>query len=118
MMTLIHEGGIPMWFILLFGVGGLGYAAFFAARPARRRLAVVKSLGVATAATALSGTFAALGAVFHQVPERFADKPDWPMILLTGLGESMSAGIMGFSFVALMGLVASLGVGRLADHPA
>ena len=101
--------------LVAVGVGGSMTAAHFAARPSRGRLRTVRALGLATAATTVSGTCGALGAVFHAIPDRFAGKPDWPLVLLTGLGEAMSAGILGFAFVALMALVASLGTGRLAE---
>jgi hypothetical protein len=118
MLNMFREGGFPMWFILLFGAIALGFAALAVARPERRRLRFVRGMIATTAASTLTGVAAALGAVFHHVPERFGDKPDWPLITMTGLGESMAPAIMGFSLVTLACLLAAVAAGRLRPEAA
>lgn len=118
MMTLMREGGFPMIFILIVGLVGLTEAALMAARPDRRRLRRLLGYGLALFATTLAGTAAALGAVFHALPAQFADDPKLHLVLLQGLGESMSPGILGFAFIALIALVGGVGAGRLPPDPA
>ncbi|HEY3359443.1 MAG TPA: hypothetical protein VGQ83_39700 [Polyangia bacterium] len=114
MLTLFREGGFPMIFVLLFGLITLVAAILFAVRPARRKLAFIRGMGVATLFAVLSGICADLGAVFHKVPANFGDRPDWPLIVVVGLGESMAPGIMGFTLLSLTALIAAIGARRLA----
>lgn len=115
---MMREGGFPMWFILAFGIIALVFAALAVARPERRRLAFVKGMIATTLGSTLAGTAAALGAVFHHVPERFADRPDWPLLVLTGLGEAMAPAIMGFAFCTLACLLGAVAAGRLRTEAA
>src|SRR5262245_7409695 len=117
MMTLIREGGIPMWFILLFGLLALGGSVWYAMAPEPRRLGLVRGMSAATLFSTLSGTAAAVGATLHtlaggRIPEYSFKTPDGPLFLMTGLAESMSAMIMGFSFLALVGLICAVGAVR------
>jgi hypothetical protein len=62
----------------------------------------------------LAGTVAALGATFSALAgDRFPElnilKPEGPQILLKGLAESMSPGIMGFALLAMVALFYGVG---------
>jgi hypothetical protein len=112
MMTLLREGGVPMWFVLLFGLLALGSGAHYAARPDPKRLSSIAWLMGATLLAVASGTVSALGATFQHVA---GDGPAWRSdTLLVGLGESMSAGTLGFSMLALTSIVVAIGQRRLA----
>lgn len=113
-MAFFQSGGVPMFFILAFGVLALGMAARFAWRPEARIRAVAEALARATLFSVGSGTFAALGAVFSQVPahDEWAHSPDLPLIVMTGLGESMAPGILGFSLLSLTWLLLAVGARR------
>ena len=87
MWTLIREGGFGMVFVLLFGFIALGAAIRFAVRPARRQLAFIRGMSYATLFAVLSAICSDLAAVFHAIPGRFHEAPDWHLILILGLGE-------------------------------
>ena len=109
-LTLIRNGGVPVIFVLLFGVLALTGAAYAAARPDERTLRYVKGMCAATLASTLSATCADLGATFLAV----SGKPGTPTaMLLEGLSESMSPGILGFSLVSLAALFAAIAARRL-----
>ena len=114
MWTLIREGGFGMVFVLLFGFIALGAAIRFAVRPARRQLAFIRGMSYATLFAVLSAICSDLAAVFHAIPGRFHEAPDWHLILILGLGESMAPGILGFTLLALTALAAAFGGRRLA----
>ena len=114
MLTLMREGGYVMFFVLVFGLITLVAAILFAVRPARRKVPFIRGMSYATLFAVLSGICAAFGAVFHHVPDRFADKPDWHLYLILGLGESMAPGILGFTILSLVALIAAVGARRLA----
>lgn len=116
MMTLIQEGGFPMWFILLFGTGALGLATRYAVRAERSHLGPVWALALATLFASVAGTAAAFGAVAHNLTGQgrgegisFQD-PQAPKILLLGFGESMAPMIVGCAFLAVTALVAAVGL--------
>lgn len=114
MLNLLREGGFVMVFVLGFGLTALVCAILFAVRPARRKLPFLRGMSYATLFAVLSGICADLAAVGHHVPDRFADKPDWYMYLILGVGESMAPGILGFSILSLVALCAAVGARRLA----
>ena len=116
MMTLFREGGWPMYFVVAFGLATLAVAARFAMRPVRAQLGTIVGLGAAVLFTVLMATCADLGAVGHHMNERWAEYVDYPpaRAVLQGFAESMSPGVMGFSFLALAGFLVAVGWPRLA----
>jgi hypothetical protein len=112
MLTLIRWGGVPMWFILLFGLLCLGGSALHALRPKARRLAFVRGMGLATLFSTLTGICADLAKVFVHIPERFGEQAlPWP-ILFQGMAESLSPGIIGFTLLSLSALLSAVGAAR------
>lgn len=110
MLTLIRNGGVPVIFVLVFGVLALTGAAYAAARPDERTLRYVKGMIWATVASVGSATCADLGATFQAV----SGAPGTPTaMLLQGLSESMSPGILGFSLVSLAALFVAIAARRL-----
>lgn len=115
MLTLIRWGGVPMWFILLFGLLCLGGAAMYALRPTQRRQDFVRGMALATLFSTLTGTCADLASVFvhmPEMPEMIGEKPLVWQILFQGLAESMSPGIMGFTILSLSALLYAVGAAR------
>jgi hypothetical protein len=106
-----------MWFILAFGVVGLVAAAGYAAKKARS-LGFIYGLGAATLFSTLSATCADFGATFAHVSGRMEPGGmQWADVatpLIEGAGESMSPGILGFSFVSLTCLLVGVGKHRRA----
>lgn len=122
-----------MWFILAFGLAGLGAAFWFAARVDRRVLGFVKGMALATLFATLGASCADVGATLYTVEKRldptgsFADVPGEPPtdaeampramhLLVAGLAESTSPGIMGFSMLALIAMLGAVGARRLDER--
>jgi hypothetical protein len=117
MFNLFRDGGAPMWAILFFGVLDFAAALRFALRPARAWLAPIVALGWAVLFSIACGVMADLAAVGSHVnsnPE-WANSPRIHLILLQGLAESMSPGILGFSTLSLVALLCAVGLRRLGS---
>ncbi len=115
MMEFFAAGGWSMIVVLLFGALTLGGAAAFFRKPDQRRVGTIRGLSVATVFAVLCGICADLAAVFTKVPNNpeWAHSPDLPLIVMTGLGESLAPAILGFSLLSLAWLVTAVGVRRL-----
>lgn len=115
MMQLMRNGGMPMWFILLFGLVALVSAALFARRPVLDKVRFIASMGLATLFSVGAGTAAALAAVCSHVtsnPE-WAKSPDLHLILLEGVGEALAPAVLGFTLLSLVAFVTAVGLRRL-----
>ncbi len=114
MLTLIRNGGVPVLFVILFGVLALVGGAYAAARPSESTLRYAKAMSAATVASVLSATCADLGAVFVTVSRA----PGTPTAMLyEGFSEAMSPGILGFSLVSLTWLFVAVASRRLPSRP-
>lgn len=116
MITLFIEGGVPMWFLLIFGLATMIFSARFAYAPVRRTLRTTFALGGATLLTIFTGICTDLATVGHQVPAYLKAHPEMPLsdIILQGIAESLSPGVMGFSMLSLSALIVALGFHREA----
>ena len=128
MWTLIRNGGvIPMTVLLLFGLVSLGAAFYFAIRAEKRLLGFIKGMAAATLYTTLAATSADVGATLYHTaevmeagePYRFRGQPIQPSAMLVeGIAESTSPGILGFSFLALTSMRTAVGRRRLDEREA
>lgn len=114
MATLIREGGFPVFFLLAFGLAAMAFAVRFAMAPSQRAFRTCLALCAATLLTSINGIFAAFAAVGHQAPEYLKRHPESTLaeVVLLGIGESMSPGILGFTVLSLIALILALGVYR------
>jgi hypothetical protein len=117
MMTLMRNGGFPMWFIVAFGLVALGGAFRYAFQPDAARLGFVKYMASATLFATLAGLFMDVAAVCRALagqgpipPEALAKEGQMATFLFGGITEAMSPGILGFLLLTLVALVC--GVGR------
>lgn len=113
-MTLIREGGFPIWFLLAFGLLLLVASARFALRPDAARLRLSLALGAATLFTTFTALSAALSTVGHQAPDYLARHPELTLesVLLQGMAESLSPAIIGCTILTLAALFVALGFYR------
>lgn len=123
MMTLMQEGGVPMWFILAFGLAALASAVRYALRPETKLRELMNGLMLATLFASLAGLAAALGTTFNALAGRRAaelslEAPHGALTLLTGMSESMSPLIMGFALIALTSMFGAVGRFREASQDA
>jgi hypothetical protein len=114
MLTLIRNGGFPMFFIVIFGAIGLATSAWYAYRPNGRSYAFIIWMGSTTFFATLLGLAADIGATcYHVAVAAVQSEPLWHAHLVEGLAESMSPPIMGFALLAMMSLLTA--VGRVRD---
>lgn len=114
MTTLFREAGFPAFFLLAFGLLSLAFGVRFALAPSRRLLRVTLALGAATLFTSINAVFAAFFAVGHGAPAYLARHPQSSAfeVVLLGVGESMTPGILGFTLLSLLALILALGFYR------
>ncbi|HTM45514.1 MAG TPA: hypothetical protein VL137_11195 [Polyangiaceae bacterium] len=114
MLNLFVEGGFPMWFLLTFGLATLFFAARFARAPSHRTLKTAFALGGATVFTILTAMCTDLAMVGHHAPEYLKTHPEMSLseVLLQGLAESLSPGILGFTMLSLAALIVAYGFQR------
>ena len=115
MIDFFRAGGFSMVFVLLFGLLALAAAVRFALWPDVRLSDMLRALTVATLFSVGSGLFSDIAAVCTKVPRNpdWAKGPDLPLIVMTGIGESMAPGVLGCSLLAIAWLIAAVGHRRL-----
>ena len=106
----MRDGGFPMFFLLAFGLAALAFAVRFAVAPSQRAFKTAAALSAATAFAAITGICAALAKVAHHAPD--FPKGTLAEVVLIGIGESLSPGILGFTMLSLVALIMALGVWR------
>ena len=121
MWTLIRNGGvIPMLFILVFGLLALGASFYFAVRPQKQSLGFITSMAQATLFGTLAATFADVGATLYAASHAWEDLKAGAghaaSMIVEGLSESTSPGILGFSFLALTAMLTAVGRRRLDER--
>ncbi len=116
LIDAFHEGGWPMFPILILGILLIIAAGRYAMQPEARQLLVVRSLGKVTLGFGVLGSVLGmihcLGAM-GQVP---TDKV--VMITLLGLGESINNLALALVLGVIAGLVTTVGALRAVDEPA
>lgn len=116
MLEFFREGGAAMFVVLLFGLISFGGSIRFAVSPSEGRIGFLRAISTATVFSVLSGVASDIGAVMHKVPANpeWAHSPDLPLIVMTGLGESMAPAILGFTLLSLSWMITAVGMRRLA----
>jgi len=114
MKTLFMEGGVPMWFLLAFGIGMLILAVRFAIAPTGWALRATLGMGGATLFTTITGTAADFAQVGHHGPAFLRTHPGTELVemLLQGMAESMSPAIFGGTMLSLAAMIVTLGFYR------
>jgi hypothetical protein len=114
MITLMRDGGFPMFFLLAFGLAALAFAVRFAVAPSQRGLKTAAALAAATGFTAITGVCAALAKVGKMAPGIVQRHPENTLgeIVLLGFAESLSPAILGSTMLSLVALIVALGVWR------
>jgi len=114
MWTLFKEGGFAMFIVLAFGGVALCAAFWFALRPSERHVGFLKWMSKAILYSSIGGILVDFSTVTHYVAGAEDIASDMrTRIVLEGFGESMAPGIMGFTFLALVAMLAAVGQRRL-----
>ena len=115
MTWLMMAGGAPMIVIVVFGLVAVLASAHFAWRPRPEALYYIGALCLAV----LFSIFAAVAGDLIEVCVSVAGNPDMSsspqvgMILVEGLGESLSPAVLGFSVLSIVSLISAVGLRRL-----
>lgn len=114
MMEFLRAGGFAIWYVLALSLPLLALGAGFAYRPSPKRLACVRGLTWALVFGILSAVSTNLMAVFSKVSHRqeWAHSPDMPLIVMSGLSESITPAVLGFTFLSLSWLFVAFGMRR------
>lgn len=108
-------GGFPMIVIVVFGLVGIVNAARFAWAPSPGRVGYLTALGLAVALAGVGGMATDLIAVSVQVPAH----PEWVaesglgMIVLQGVGESLTPVVLASGMLIAQSLLVALGLRRM-----
>jgi hypothetical protein len=120
MPTWFQAGGWVMWFVLLFSGLALLAAGRFAWRPDPTQLERIAQLSRALAWSVITGVASDIAAVAVHVPAHaeWAHSPDLALIILGGIGESMSPVILGAGALSVVSLLCAAGHARLRTQGA
>jgi hypothetical protein len=113
MLNLIRAGGVPVLFVLAFGLAGLLTALFHVRNPQPRHAEFLGWMMQATLYSTLCGLAADVGATMHYLVHMPASE-DFARTLAQGLGESMSPGILGFAMLSLIAFLRAIAARRSA----
>ncbi|HTE43776.1 MAG TPA: hypothetical protein VK636_00920 [Gemmatimonadaceae bacterium] len=120
MPVWFEAGGYVMWFVLLFGLIAVIAAARFAWRPDPTQLDRIQQLSRAVAWAIVNGVASDLAAVASHIAARddWAHSPDFALLVLQGVGESMSPAILGGGALSVVALLTAAGHARLRTQGA
>jgi hypothetical protein len=112
MLTLFRSGGWSMFVILAFGFVALGTSAYFALRPSRWHEGFVQWMSRALFWAIVTGICSDAAAVFAFVSGPI-EEASRTRLVFEGLAESLSPGIVGFAFLAIVAMLTAVGRRRL-----
>lgn len=112
-MDILLSAVLHVTVIVVVSLTTLGVAIAFAARPAERKLAIVRPLSLATVFAVVSTTYAGFGATFRHL----ADAKDLPPAqfvpsLVAGLAEATVPGIFAFAVLSVAWVMIAVGMRR------
>jgi hypothetical protein len=121
MWNFLRSGGLPMVFVLVFGLIALGAAFHFAVRAERRSLGFIFGMAAATLFSTLATSCADVGATLVGAERAFepddAGAPSRALhIVVEGFAESTTPGILGFALLALVAMLVASGRRRLDER--
>ncbi len=114
MVTFFRVGGFSMFVVLGCGLAALIIALVASGRPTRPRIALAERLAKATLFFSLAGYASNVAMTLYHTANTKHEEGGLVVMLLTGLYESLSPVIMGFSFIALTHLAVAIAAFRLA----
>jgi hypothetical protein len=120
MLTLVRDGGMPIWFVILFGLIALVDAVLIARRADARKLAFLRAMTLTVVFAMITGFAGGVAKSIHGcrgLPP--ARRAEWPFFLMLGTGESLAIVVMGSTLLTLAWFIAAIGVRRRPpDEPA
>ena len=111
MLEFYQAGGWGMYPTTLFGVLLVAAAVCYAALPERRFVPLLVSMGVVVFGAACLGCVTGFATTFMYIQKVPVDQQH--AITLEGMAESLNNVVLGFIFIVLAALIASVGALRL-----
>lgn len=112
LQTLLHEGGLPTWFVLALGIVTLLGAIGFAVRPHEAKRRVLRPLARSTAWATIVACALDVGTTLRSAGSLEMALDRRVQIVLVGLGESLAPLAMGGALLAMVALLMALGNAR------
>jgi hypothetical protein len=119
MSQYIRAGGYVMWALMALSAVMIYIAVRFLLKPNPARLAVLRALSWAHVLMTLGGIATNLTTVCKTVVHEAGDSGAvQPLIVIQGIGESLTPAGFGFSILAFVWLIIALAVRRAHEPPA
>lgn len=114
MMEFFQAGGFSMWAILALGIVTGVAGGLYAKSQTRQALMRLVLFSVATVFASIGGFASDLTAVFMKVPSHpeWSKSPDLHLIVMTGIGESLTTIVLGASLLMIAWTIAAAGLFR------
>ena len=111
MITFIRAGGISMFIVILFGIITLIAAGLFTWKLRESLLGFFRGMVTATLYSILGGISANLATVMWRVSQdpEWGKSPDMKLIVMTGIAESLTPAILGFTIISLAWMIVAFG---------
>ena len=113
MLTLIRNGGVPVLFVVAFGLAGVLTALAQARHPRPEREGFIRGMMRATLFSTLCALAADLAAVMMYL-KSLPPAQDASRLLFEGIGESMSPPILGFALLSVTAFLQAVAARRAA----
>lgn len=113
MLSFMKAGGYAMWFILALGGTTVVNAILYSRHPDDARMAVIRTLSLATLFASLNGFAVGVGTTLHYVAKNPGSPGDAPLLVMQGISESLSNIALGFSLLVITWLLAAVGARRV-----
>lgn len=117
MGEFMRAGGAAMWVILALGLVTAVSGGLYAKARTKEALRRLVLFSVATFFASLSGLSAGLATVFMKVPSHaeWSKNPDMPLIVMMGIGESLTNLVLGTSLLMIAWTIAAAGLFRRGE---
>ncbi|MCB9654103.1 MAG: hypothetical protein H6729_08250 [Deltaproteobacteria bacterium] len=114
MVDFFRAGGVGMFVVLVFGAICLGVGALFLIKPDPKKLGFLRAMSVTTLFSVGVAVASDLAAVCSQVPNHpeWSKSPEIHLIIMTGIGESLTPAILGLAMLTLTWMLIAFGIRR------
>lgn len=115
MVEFIRAGGFGIWIVLLFGIILLGSSARFVWKPNDGHVGFLRGMSTATVFSMGTAVSSNIAMVMWSVPknDEWGKSPEMPLIVMTGIAESLTPAILGFAFLTLAWFMVAVGHRRM-----
>ena len=112
MIEFMQAGGFSMWVILALGLVTAVSGGLYAKARSKQSLVRLALFSVATLFASVAGLASDLATVFMKVPAHpeWSKSPDLHLIVMTGIGESLTPIVLGSALLMIAWTIAAAGL--------